>query len=134
MLTKVDVQQIKDYLGLDTHRFIQSECNGENSNSLTFIRTHTKGGCIFYKNNKCQIYNVRPLDCRLFPLDIFKLGNNFHWLIYDTFCHQPFDYEMLQNYGRKLIEDYKVNLEEFGRRMKIFPPLVTFKALGKINI
>lgn len=39
------------------------------------------GPCCFFINNKCSIYDNRPLDCRLFPFD-FKEINGEYWVIY----------------------------------------------------
>ncbi len=38
-------------------------------------------GCIFFQNNKCSIYEHRPIDCRLFPFD-FKEINGEYWVVY----------------------------------------------------
>lgn len=38
-------------------------------------------GCHFFQNNKCTIYEHRPIDCRLFPFD-FKDINGEYWLVY----------------------------------------------------
>lgn len=40
-----------------------------------------KKGCVFFQNNKCSIYENRPIDCRLFPFD-FKEIDGEYWLIY----------------------------------------------------
>ncbi len=40
-----------------------------------------KKGCIFFQNNRCSIYNERPLDCRLFPFD-FKEKDGEYWIVY----------------------------------------------------
>jgi len=46
-----------------------------------------KKGCIFFINNRCSIYEKRPIDCRLFPFD-FKEINGDYWVIYyDKVCH-----------------------------------------------
>ena len=70
LLMKSDEEMIRSYLGKNNHDFIQFELDIKNDKILTFLRTHAEGGCIFIKNNKCSIYDVRPLDCRIFPLDI----------------------------------------------------------------
>ncbi len=38
-----------------------------------FIPTTKENGCIYYncENKKCEIYEDRPICCRLFPFDIF---------------------------------------------------------------
>lgn len=37
--------------------------------------------CIFFQNNRCSIYENRPIDCRLFPFD-FKEIDGDYWVIY----------------------------------------------------
>lgn len=45
-----------------------------------------KKGCIFFQNNRCSIYQDRPIDCRLFPFD-FKEFDGEYWVIYyDQIC------------------------------------------------
>jgi Fe-S-cluster containining protein len=35
--------------------------------------------CVFLnETGKCSIYQVRPLDCRLFPLDIIEIDGIYH--------------------------------------------------------
>lgn len=36
---------------------------------VRIIRTDSKG-CYFYRHGRCDIYETRPLDCRLFPFDL----------------------------------------------------------------
>ncbi len=33
------------------------------------------------KDGKCSIYSNRPIDCRLFPIHIQKIGSKFYWII-----------------------------------------------------
>lgn len=45
-----------------------------------------KKGCIFFQNNRCSIYQDRPIDCPLFPFD-FKEFDGEYWVIYyDQIC------------------------------------------------
>jgi len=48
--------------------------------------------CVFYKNNKCEIYDIRPLDCRLYPFDIIKKDNKFYLILYKLVCNNINDY------------------------------------------
>ena len=51
------------------------------------------GGCYFYKGGRCEIYSVRPLDCRFFPFDIIEDDeDNLRWIIYRDLCPVDFDY------------------------------------------
>lgn len=62
-------------------------------------------GCIFFVNNKCSIYDYRPIDCRLFPFD-FKEINGEYWLIYynsiDICKALPDDITEIQNYAHNI--------------------------------
>lgn len=50
-------------------------------------------GCHFNVNGRCQIYEVRPLDCRLFPFDIVEKPNSdLVWVVYTKLCPVKFDY------------------------------------------
>jgi hypothetical protein len=40
--------------------------------------------CVYKKENKCTFYKDRPLDCRMFPLDIIEEDNVYYWIIFTT--------------------------------------------------
>lgn len=42
--------------------------------------------CIFFRNGKCVIYDIRPLDCRLFPFDIIKDNDKYYLILYKLEC------------------------------------------------
>lgn len=49
-----------------------------------FLLNHDK--CPFLdRNGKCKIYEMRPLDCRLFPLDIIEENGEYFWCVF-TIC------------------------------------------------
>lgn len=64
-----------------------------------------ENGCIFFVNNKCSIYNDRPIDCRLFPFD-FKEIEGEYWLIYynsiDICKALPTDTNEIENYAHNI--------------------------------
>jgi Fe-S-cluster containining protein len=41
-------------------------------------------GCKHAVNNRCQIYDRRPLDCRLFPLDLVEEHGEYWWAIFQN--------------------------------------------------
>lgn len=43
-------------------------------------------GCIFFINNKCSIYENRPIDCRLFPFDFKEIDGEYWVIYYDKVC------------------------------------------------
>jgi len=53
--------------------------------SVAIIMDFTK--CEFEKDSKCTLYQDRPLDCRVFPLDIIEEDGEYWWCIF-TFCPQ----------------------------------------------
>lgn len=49
-----------------------------------FLRDHER--CVFLSGDgKCKIYEMRPLDCRLFPLDIIEENGEYFWCVF-TVC------------------------------------------------
>ena len=45
-------------------------------------RQPKNNNCYFYKNNKCTIYDIRPIDCRMFPYDIKLEPDGNYYLVY----------------------------------------------------
>ena len=45
-----------------------------------------KKGCIFFINNKCSVYDNRPIDCRLFPFDFKEIDGEYWVIYYDNVC------------------------------------------------
>jgi hypothetical protein len=45
------------------------------------------GVCKYVKDDRCSVYPNRPLDCRIFPLDVLEVDGVFWWAIYTT-CPQ----------------------------------------------
>lgn len=44
--------------------------------------------CVAKANGLCTVYAQRPLDCRLFPLDIIEEGGVYWWCVYQS-CRHP---------------------------------------------
>lgn len=51
------------------------------NNLYQMQRDSQTNGCVFFQNNRCTIYENRPIDCRLFPFD-FKEIDGEYWIIY----------------------------------------------------
>lgn len=133
IVTKTEVEQIKNYL----KKTIGSPLNnftGNQDDKTTVIVTNYSGGCIFHENNRCKIYDVRPFDCRIFPLDIFKVGSKFFWVAYETFCEQEIDWSNLLAYGESLLRQYGYDfLRDFVLDISQFPPKAACRRLKEIN-
>ena len=84
-LTNQDVQNISNYINEPIENFCENRSPG--NDNMIFLKSNEHEKCIFLDDNmKCKIYGVRPLDCRLFPLDVTKIENDYYWIIYTKFC------------------------------------------------
>lgn len=87
-------------------------------NSLYFL----PGGktCGFYDGGSCSVYEKRPLDCRLFPFDLFEKDGDLFVGIY-TLC--PTYKELIVNNSELVIEvikSFNENiLKQFIRQINI---------------
>lgn len=45
-------------------------------------RQNNNSACYFYKEHKCSIYDIRPIDCRIFPYDIKLEKDGNYYLVY----------------------------------------------------
>jgi Fe-S-cluster containining protein len=75
----------------------------------------TEAGCYFYKNGRCEIYSMRPFDCKIFPFDIIRHDETLHWIMYDDLCppdarfsYDPQDFEA----AKKFLRDSKVTIAD----------------------
>lgn len=55
-------------------------------NEIYNIKTNKNGVCIFYKEGKCQIYENRPNDCKLYPFDIIRKDGDYYLILYKLKC------------------------------------------------
>ncbi|MCE5300535.1 MAG: YkgJ family cysteine cluster protein [Spirochaetia bacterium] len=50
------------------------------------LKTPFKGGCIFFKEKKCTIYEVRPSQCRTFPYWKELTADHEEWKTIEKYC------------------------------------------------
>ena len=62
-----DVERICDFLQIDRATFRKEYLNPE-PHILPNLKLKENSECIFLKENKCSIYEVRPQQCEDFPL------------------------------------------------------------------
>jgi Fe-S-cluster containining protein len=124
-----ELQNIKESLG---ELFLTCIEDAEDK-KVTTIRTRTSGSCVFRENGQCNIYDHRPFDCMIFPLDIFRIDNQFYWIIYETFCEQEIDHEGVLAYGESLLSKrgYAM-LDQYACDINKRPPRLVYKILKKI--
>lgn len=97
--------------GLPSSAFIAKRytSDGEAYNSL---KSH-KSGCIFFAGGSCQVYDIRPLDCRLFPFDIRADSKGvLFWIVYTTLCPVNFNIDDNFHSTKAMFGAAGVTLEE----------------------
>ena len=62
--------------------------------SVAFIMYYN--ACKYARDNRCNLYEDRPLDCRLFPLDIIEEDGKYFWSLF-TICpkHEELEDKLL---------------------------------------
>lgn len=81
-LLKSDMLNIINLTGMKIEDFAIRHINHRIGETVYLVKYNDKG-CIFLTpEGRCSIYNVRPIDCRLFPFDIKKKGNSYYWVLY----------------------------------------------------
>ncbi len=81
-LTSLDVEQIARFTGLHPDTFSDAVRNPHTGNEVRFLKTSSREGCHFLTEGRCGIHDFRPVDCRLFPLDMKKVEGELAWVIY----------------------------------------------------
>ena len=82
-LTSFDVARIGLFTGLHPDVYSEILVNPHTGNPVRFLKTTSREGCHFLNEGRCSIHDHRPIDCRLFPLDIRKVEGKLSWVIYN---------------------------------------------------
>jgi len=107
-----------------------------NPNQICFNK---KFPCLFLnKNGLCDIHNIRPTDCILFPFDILKINGEFFWVIWKIDCpilqYNNFKF-CLKQLEEEIIPDFKEYLDEYSQfRLNEFLKKYKYKIIRKVNL
>jgi len=99
-LTPEDVERIKEATGMDESEFAIESVRGGSIGTPSRLDTQPLGhikqmrtkpsghGCMFFNEETrlCNIYSARPLDCRLFPLDIIREEGKIYLILHTELC------------------------------------------------
>lgn len=77
-LNDEEVEEIAKHLNLSVSEFLKRYTRRVNGRISLVERSKTYD-CIFLKDKKCQIYSVRPTQCRTFPWWPYHLKSAEHW-------------------------------------------------------
>lgn len=107
-LTPDDVHRISRVTGLPDDDFSEPRLNPATGKYVVFMRTQPGTGCVFFdhESGRCTIYKHRPIDCRLFPLDIEFDDGVFYWALHnhDSCRLKSNDVRSLIRYGECAIQ------------------------------
>jgi Fe-S-cluster containining protein len=93
--------------------------------SIAFVMDETR--CRYAQEDRCSMYKDRPLDCRLFPLDIIEEDGIYWWVIFTT-CPQnvsirdkliPLIPNLEKEITPAILEQYK---KQISLTKEIYPP------------
>jgi len=102
----------------------QEHVNKSAWNGFEFLHLQKRknGKCVFYdsESKKCSKWNSRPLDCRLFPLDIDFHDGRFYWICY-SYCKASVTEYKLQKLEKTLLPEFTPYLAVYALLpMKMF--------------
>ena len=118
-LTPHDIENIVKETGLQESDFVDNvSISGSN---IKVIRTKGCGsGCMFFddETRRCKIYSSRPLDCRLFPLDVAKEGEKYYLILYTDVC--PIDADLISESIQPVMDKILPLLKDYIREYSTF--------------
>lgn len=82
-LTAGDLGRISRRTGLDYDQFSDESVNPSTGKAVRFLKINSTEGCHFLRAGRCSIHEFRPVDCRLFPLDLKMINGSIQWVIYN---------------------------------------------------
>lgn len=101
LLLPSDVQRIESFTGESVDSFCTALASEDTRRR--WMRSGANG-CHFFRDEKCAIYAVRPLDCRLFPFDIIeKRDGGFVGIAYTRLCPVEFDARTAWHKAKRLV-------------------------------
>jgi Fe-S-cluster containining protein len=115
-LMPTDITAISKMTGLKKEEFSEDRLNPLTGNVVSFISPANNEGCRFHDpiGRKCGIYDARPIDCRLYPLDILFKEGRYYWILWQYCEITNEDLEALVAYGQALIPSIKDHLHDYA--------------------
>lgn len=84
LLLRSDADRISKETSLDFHEFADEVAGFEPY--IYEMKKPEDGKCFFLKDNRCSIYELRPLICRFYPFELRNLGDNRYTFLYTEKC------------------------------------------------
>lgn len=84
LMLSEEVQQISERIGKNSLNF--ANVNKKQPPYLYEMRKDENGTCIFLRENKCDIYSIRPLICRFYPFELIDLPDKKYEFLFTNEC------------------------------------------------
>lgn len=102
-----DFEKLKS-IGKSGSAFVKEiKVGGRSVNSIK--KKENSNICVFWDEDKkgCSIYQDRPLDCKVYPFDIYLVDGKYHWILYS--CNPDSNWEWTEEHLQSLEEDEQFN-------------------------
>jgi len=138
-LTAADMASIMAETGLQPEVFSERKKNPSTGADIYFLKVDPgrRTGCMFMNehNGRCGIYETRPVDCRLFPLDVKKFDSHYYWVCYEyTPCNlSRSDMEALMAERQKALACFAEELENYATFPLLGMEELKYEILGPID-
>ena len=128
LLFPTDVDRLKDIGKAVKEHITETTIQGKKVKTLK--KKENSNQCVFWDESqkKCSVYKNRPFDCIIYPFDIFKIDEKYHWIVYS--CNPQSNWEWSETYLQmfennpqfhEILENISVfsNLDEINRLRKL---------------
>ena len=80
------------------------------------MRASRDGGCGFHdpRSGRCNIYAARPVDCRLYPLDIALIDGSYYWILRRYCDITDADLKNLIAFGEQILPQFRDRLRDYA--------------------
>lgn len=78
-ITEEEIQEIADFLKISKEKMMRSFVRQKDGRFSLTEKSKENYACVFLKDNKCQIYPVRPKQCQTFPWWVQNLKGPGAW-------------------------------------------------------
>lgn len=115
-LSSFDVARISSTTGLNPESYSNAVVNPFSGKEVRLLKITPDKQCYFLDSGKCKIHGHRPIDCRLFPLDIKIQNNTLVWVIYhyDNCNLTERDVALLISQGSQAILSFGLDMEDYA--------------------
>jgi Fe-S-cluster containining protein len=131
-LFEAEIQELVAVTKLPVHAFAESR---EPEHHVLKISNE---GCVFYNDGKCQVYETRPFDCRLFPFDVKqRTDGQLVWIVYHDICHEKFNAWEYFETAKTLLEKMRptrAELERYTKKKSLSSDRRRFLELGPVEL